>query len=433
MTAVRGRLLWFTGNPFQQSRSDCVRYEEDGIILMDKGKIVACGAASDVSEQMPETVKIDHFPNRLIMPGFIDAHVHYPQVQIMGAHGEQLLDWLNKYTFIAEKMYADTDHAKANAQFFCDELLKNGTTTAATFCTVHPQSVDALFSAASKRNMTMIAGKVMMDRNAPDRLLDTPELAYDQSSALIKKWHGKGRALYALTPRFAPCCTPEQLMMAQALRGEFPDVYVQSHLCENLDEIAWVDELFPDHDSYLTVYDHYGLTGPRSLYGHGIHLKQAEWQSLIDRQTTVVHCPTSNMFLGSGLFDLERTQNAGHEIPVAIGTDVGAGTSLSLIKTLSEAYKVAQLRGATITSLQAFYMITLGGACALDLDKNIGSFDAGKAGDIVVLNPKATALLQHRMQYVENLEDELFVLMTLGDDRIIEATYTEGVKQYACG
>jgi len=262
-TAVRGRLLWFEGNPFQQSASDCVRYEADGLILMKDGKIVACGATSDISSQVPESVTIDHYCESIIMPGFVDAHVHYPQVQIMGAHGKQLLEWLNKYTFVAEEMYADPDHAKVNARFFCDELLRNGTTTAATFCTVHPSSVDAIFSAASQRNMGMIAGKVMMDRNAPEALLDTPEIAYAQSSALIKKWHGKGRNLYALTPRFAPCCTPEQLAVAQVLRGEFPDVYVQSHLCENLAEIAWVDELFPHHDSYLQFMT---IT---ALQGHG--------------------------------------------------------------------------------------------------------------------------------------------------------------------
>lgn len=427
-SAIRGRLLWFRDSPFHCDSPDCVRQIDDGILVMAEGRITHCGPATDILPKIPKGVQLDHYPDHIIMPGFIDAHVHYPQVQIMGAHGKQLLDWLNDYTFKAEQAYADPSHARVNAEFFCDELLRNGTTTAATFCTVHPGSVEALFTAASKRDMCMIAGKVMMDRNAPDALLDTPELAHDQCRELIKKWHDKGRNLYALTPRFAPSCSPEQLAVVQALRQEFPDVYVQSHLSENHEEIAWVKALFPDHDGYLSVYDSYGLTGPRSLLGHGVHLTDEEWQSLSAHATTLVHCPTSNLFLGSGLFDLARTQSVDTPVPVALGTDVGAGTSLSLIATLGEAYKIAQLRGDCFTAFQGFYLITRGAAKALDLDHEVGAFDVGKMGDVVVLNPNATPLLRHRMPHTNSLEEMLFVLMTLGDDRVVEATYTAGHK-----
>lgn len=425
-TAVRGQLLWFEDNPFHRASADSIRHYEDGILLMKDGKIFSCGTAQTMLPDLPEGLVPDHYPDCIIMPGFIDAHVHYPQVQIMGAHGKQLLDWLNDYTFKAEQQYADREHATINAEFFCDELLRNGTTTAASFCTVHPGSVDALFTAASSRDMCMIAGKVMMDRNAPEALLDTPERAHEQCQRLIRKWHGRGRNLYALTPRFAPSCSPEQLSIAGALRQEFPDLYVQSHLSENLKEIAWVNELFPDHDGYLDVYDHYGLTGKRSLMGHGIHLSDAEWCSLSTQGTTLVHCPTSNLFLGSGLFDLARTQT--QPVPVALGTDVGAGTSLSLIVTLGEAYKVAQLRGASFTAFQGFYLITRGAARALHLDHEIGSFDSGKTGDLVVLDPGSTPLLRHRLKFTNSLEEILFVLMTLGDDRVVKATYTAGRK-----
>lgn len=428
ISAIRGRLLWFTESPFTHDSKQAVRLIEDGVLCMEGGRLTHCGEARDILPGLAPGTLIDHYPDHIIMPGFIDAHVHYPQLQIMGSYGKKLLDWLEDYTFKAEMAFADPGHARIQAEFFCDELLRNGTTMAATYCTVHPGSADALFTAAEARDMAMIGGRVMMDRNAPAALLDTPELAEEYCRALIAKWHGRGRALYALTPRFAPSCSPQQLAVAGALRAEFPDIYVQSHLSENADEIKWVRELFPDHENYLSVYDDFGLTGPRSLLGHGIHLDRREWQSLSESQTTLVHCPTSNMFLGSGLFDMARARS-GH-IPVALGTDVGAGTSLSLITTLGEAYKVAHLKGSTLTAYQGFYLITLGGARALHLDHEIGAFEAGKMADITVLNPNATALLQQRMARVENMEEMLFVLMTLGDDRAVAATYCAGKEQY---
>ncbi|WP_417624378.1 guanine deaminase [Paremcibacter congregatus] len=425
-TAIRGQLLWFTGAPDTPSN---IHHIEDGVLLMEDRKITACGPAKDILPRLPKGTAVAHYPGHLILPGFIDAHVHYPQIQIMGAHGKQLLDWLNDYTFKAELAYRNPDHATLNAEFFCDELLRNGTTAAATFCTVHPTSAEALFTAASGRHMAMIGGRVMMDRHAPEGLRDTPQQAYEQCGALIRKWYKTGRNRYALTPRFAPSCSPEQMEVAQSLRQEYPDVYVQSHLSENCAEIDWVKELYPERKGYLDVYDHYELTGPRSLLGHGIHLTDAEWQSLADRQTTLVHCPTSNLFLGSGLFDLARTRT--ENIPVALGTDVGAGTSLSLLATLGEAYKIAQLRGASLNAFEAFHMITLGAAQALNLDHEIGSFEVGKTGDVVVLDPNATSLLHHRMKYTGTLEEMLFVLMTIGDDRAIKATYTAGEKRHS--
>ncbi len=426
--AVRGSLLWFTGNPFVTAQSDCVTYEEDGLLIIQDSHIQASGPAASLLPALDRDVSVEHYPDHIIMPGFIDAHTHYAQMQIIGAYGKQLLDWLNDYTFIAEQAFADGAHATAMADFFCQELLRRGTTTAAVYCTVHPQSVDALFEAATQRNMRMIGGKVMMDRNAPDALLDTPQLAYDQSKALIERWHEKGRNHYALTPRFAPCCSMEQLDMAGKLRGEFDRLYVQSHLSENEAEVNWAGELFPDRSGYLDVYNHHGLTGQYSLYGHAIHLTADEWQDVRDRGTGIVHCPTSNLFLGSGLFNLGVAMGGPDPVNLSIGTDVGAGTSLSMLTTLGEAYKVAHLKGYSLNAFQAFYLATLGGARALSLDHLIGSLEVGKEADFIVLDKRSTPLMAKRMDRVSSIEEALFVLMTMGDDRAIAATYIFGQK-----
>jgi guanine deaminase len=348
---------------------------------------------------------------------------------MVGAYGEQLLSWLNTYTFPTEIQFKNKAYASEIAKFFVNELLKNGTTTALVFCTVHPESVDALFEAAEQHQMRLIAGKVMMDRHAPEALCDSADSSYDDSKALIEKWHGQGRALYAITPRFAPTSTPEQLERAGQLKAEHPDVYVHTHLSENKDEIAWVKDLFPEQKGYLDVYHHYGLTGNRSVFAHCVHLEDAEWQCMHETDSAIAFCPTSNLFLGSGLFPLNKTWQ--QQVKVGLGTDVGAGTSFSLLQTVNEAYKVQQLQGDKLSAFESLYHATLGGAKALDLDDKLGNFNVGKEADFVVLNIKPTALQQLRQSRSKSLEDSLFALFTMGDDRNVEATYIYGQKAYS--
>lgn len=430
ITVVRGRFLDIQKTVSQAAEiADQVRYIEDGVLITENGKIRWFGAWNEAQEHLPTNVDIQHYPEQLIIPGMIDTHIHFPQTEMVGAYGEQLLSWLNTYTFPTEIQFKDQAYAQEIAAFFVNELLKNGTTTALVFCTVHPESVDALFEAAQQHQMRLIAGKVMMDRHAPEALCDTAESAYDDSKALIQKWHGQGRALYAITPRFAPTSTPEQLEKAGQLKAEFPDVYVHTHLSENKDEIAWVKDLFPAQNGYLDVYHHYGLTGQRSVFAHCVHLEDAEWQCMHDTDSAIAFCPTSNLFLGSGLFPLKKTWD--QQVKVGLGTDVGAGTSFSLLQTVNEAYKVQQLQGDKLSAFESLYHATLGGAKALDLDDKLGNFNVGKEADFVVLNLQATALQQLRQSRSKSIEDSLFALFTMGDDRNIEATYIYGQKAYS--
>ncbi|MDR7017889.1 guanine deaminase [Acinetobacter sp. 3657] len=430
ITVVRGRFLDIQKTVSQAAEiADQVRYIEDGVLITENGKIRWFGAWNEAQDHLPTNVDIQHYPEQLIIPGMIDTHIHFPQTEMVGAYGEQLLSWLNTYTFPTEIQFKDPAYAQEIAAFFVNELLKNGTTTALVFCTVHPESVDALFEAAQQHQMRLIAGKVMMDRHAPEALCDTAESAYDDSKALIQKWHGQGRALYAITPRFAPTSTPEQLEKAGQLKAEFPDVYVHTHLSENKDEIAWVKDLFPAQNGYLDVYHHYGLTGQRSVFAHCVHLEDTEWQCMHDTDSAIAFCPTSNLFLGSGLFPLKKTWD--QQVKVGLGTDVGAGTSFSLLQTVNEAYKVQQLQGDKLSAFESLYHATLGGAKALDLDDKLGNFNVGKEADFVVLNLQATALQQLRQSRSKSIDDSLFALFTMGDDRNIEATYIYGQKAYS--
>lgn len=430
ITVIRGRFLDIQKIVSQASEiADQVRYIEDGVLITEQGKIRWFGTWEDAQAQLPTQIEIQHYPEQLIIPGMIDTHIHFPQTEMVGAYGEQLLSWLNTYTFPTEIQFKDKAYAQEIAKFFVNELLKNGTTTALVFCTVHPESVDALFEAAQQHQMRLIAGKVMMDHHAPEALCDTAESAYDDSKALIQKWHGQGRALYAITPRFAPTSTPEQLERAGQLKAEYPDVYVHTHLSENKDEIAWVKDLFPAQKGYLDVYHHYGLTGQRSVFAHCVHLEDAEWQCMHETDSAIAFCPTSNLFLGSGLFPLKKTWQ--QQVKVGLGTDIGAGTSFSLLQTVNEAYKVQQLQGDKLSAFESLYHATLGGAKALDLDDKLGNFNIGKEADFVVLNIKPTALQQLRQSRAKSLEDRLFALFTMGDDRNIEATYIYGQKAYS--
>ena len=430
ITVIRGRFLDIQKTVAQANQiADQVRYLEDGVLITEQGKIRWFGTWNDAQDHLPINIEIQHYPEQLIIPGMIDTHIHFPQTEMVGAYGEQLLSWLNTYTFPTEIQFKDKAYASEIAKFFVNELLKNGTTTALVFCTVHPESVDALFEAAEQHQMRLIAGKVMMDRHAPEALCDSADSSYDDSKALIEKWHGQGRALYAITPRFAPTSTPEQLERAGQLKAEYPDVYVHTHLSENKDEIAWVKDLFPEQKGYLDVYHHYGLTGNRSVFAHCVHLEDAEWQCMHETDSAIAFCPTSNLFLGSGLFPLNKTWQ--QQVKVGLGTDVGAGTSFSLLQTVNEAYKVQQLQGDKLSAFESLYHATLGGAKALDLDDKLGNFNVGKEADFVVLNLKPTALQQLRQSRAKSLEDSLFALFTMGDDRNVEATYIYGQKAYS--
>ena len=428
-TAIRGRFLDIQ-NTVAQARDihDQVRYVEDGLVIIHEGKIQWFGPWQEGQSRLPTNAELQHYPDQLIVPGFIDTHIHFPQTEMVGAYGEQLLEWLNTYTFPTEIQFQDASYSEKIAEFFVQELLKNGTTTALVFCTVHPESVDALFNAATTRNMRLIAGKVLMDRHAPEALTDTAETAYTDSKALIEKWHGHGRNLYAITPRFAPTSTPEQLQKAGQLKAEYPDVYVHTHLSENKNEIAWVKELFPEREGYLDVYHHYGLTGSKSVFAHCVHLEDEEWDCMHQTDSAIAFCPTSNLFLGSGLFPLKKTWDKG--VKVGLGTDIGAGTSFNQLQTLNEAYKVQQLQGEKLSAFEALYHATLGGAKALSLDDRLGNFNIGKEADFVVLDLNTTALQQLRQSRAKNIEDAFFALTMLGDDRNIAATYVYGAAVY---
>ena len=425
LRALRGRLLWFVADPHDVGEA-AHRYVADGVLVIEGGVIRAVGPAEAILPTLPAgTAIIDHRPH-LIMPGFIDAHLHMPQTQVIASYGAQLMDWLNRYTFVEEQRLAQQGHPEKLATFLLDELLANGTTTAVIYCSVHPQSAQALFAESERRNTRMIAGKVMMDRNAPEALTDTAQSSYADSKALIERWHGKGRQLYAITPRFVVTSTPEQMEAAGRLAAEHPDCHVQTHINENRAEIALANELYPEPGDYAGIYQHYGLLGPRSLLGHCIHMTDREWRRFAETGSVAVFCPTSNLFLGSGLFDWARARVEG--VPVAVATDIGGGTSYSMLRTMSEAYKVLQLQGQSLSAFAALHAITLGNAKALKLDHLIGSLEPGHEADVVVLDPAAQRAMAHRLETARDLAEELFVLVTLGDERNVVATYVMGER-----
>ena len=420
MQAFRSSILHFK----QDAQAE---YFDDGILVVENDKVKQVGAAQDLLPTL-QGITITEYENKIIMPGFIDTHIHYPQVDVIASYGEQLLDWLNNYTFPTEIQFEDPEFAADTANFFLNELLKNGTTTALVFGTKHKQSVDAFFEASSALNTRMICGKVMMNRNAPEELCDDVQSSFDDSQALIDKWHENGRQLYAVTPRFAITSTGAQLEKAGQLLKDNPSVYMQTHLSENKDEIAFTMDLFPERKSYLDVYDHYGLLGPRSVFAHGVHLEDEDFKRLADTQSSISFCPTSNLFLGSGLFNLKMANELGTQVSVA--TDVGGGTSFSMLQTLNEAYKICQLRKHSLDAKTAFYMATLGNAKTLNLDDKIGNFESGKEADFVVIDLASTPLMQRKQSKCKNLDEALFSLMMLGDDRAIDETYIAGVQQY---
>ncbi|AWN39163.1 guanine deaminase [Methylobacterium radiodurans] len=429
MRAVRGRVLTLKGNPFLAEPGSCLVHHEDGLVVMQGGRVTAFGGYELTKAALPAGVVPTEYPDALILPGLVDTHVHYPQIQMVGAFGAQLLGWLERYTFPAEVSFADRRHAEDTARLFLREVLACGTTTAAVYCTVHPHSVDAFFAESERFNTRMVAGKVLMDRNAPSALLDTAERGYRESEALIRRWHGRGRQLYGVTPRFAPACTEAQLDAAGALLREHDGLYLQTHLSESPAEVAWVRDLFPARASYLDVYAHAGLVGPRAVFGHAIHVAEEDFCTCHRTGAALSHCPTSNLFLGSGLFRLFDALDPRRPVRVGLGTDVGAGTTLSLVRTLGEAYKVAALRGDKLDAVRALWLATAGGAEALHLEDRIGRIAVGYEADLCVLDTAASPLLAHRARYCTDIEELLFVQMTLGPERV-QATWVAGEPVY---
>jgi len=426
--ALRGAALTFRSDPFLTEPAGSYTYYPDALIVIEDGRIASIADAATV--QTPAEMPISHFENAIILPGFIDAHVHYPQTEMVASYGAHLLEWLEKYTYITEQKFSDKAHADKVAHVFLRELLRAGTTTAAVYCTVHPQSVDAVFEESARFNTRMIAGKVLMDRNAPEALRDTAESGYAESKALIEKWHNNGRQLYAVTPRFAGACSEAQLKAAGRLWREHPGTYLQTHLCETRDEVAWIQSLFPDSKSYLDIYHRATLTGPRAIFGHAVHMTEDDFAQCHATGSALAHCPTSNMFLGSGLFRAFDAKRNDRPVRVGIGSDIGAGTSFSQLQTLNEAYKVAALNDTRLSAAHAFYLATRGGAEALYLDDRIGAIAPGYEADLVVLDLKATPLLDFRSSFCRDVLDRLFVLMTLGDDRAVRSTFVAGEPVY---
>ncbi|WP_421870594.1 guanine deaminase [Pararhizobium sp.] len=421
---IRGRVLTFIDEPKSIDDTASYRTVDDGAVLVRDGKIAAVGDYADIRKSAgPGVAVADHRPS-LILPGLIDTHLHFPQTQAIASYGAQLMEWLNTYIFVEEQKFAEPDHAAFIAGRFMDELLANGTTTAVAYCSVHPQSVDAYFTAAEQRGMLMVGGKVMMDRNAPDALRDTPQTGYDETKRLIGKWHGRGRAHYAISPRFAITSTPEQMEMAKALVTEHRDCYVQTHLSENKDEIAFATSLYPDAKDYTDIYARYDLLTDKTLLGHCIYLSDREISVLAETGAVGVFCPTSNLFLGSGLFDRDRFDRLGARWSVA--TDVGAGTSFSMLETMDEAYKVLHLQGQRLSPLNSFYRMTLGNARSLGLQDRIGSLHVGADADIVVLDSSGKSAMELRMRTAKSLVEELFILQTMGDDRCVAEVYVAG-------
>lgn len=423
--ALRGELAYLVDDPFLVAARRAFVHESDGIVAIAGGKIVAVGPTANLRPRLRGVQVID-YRGCVLVPGFVDAHVHYVQTGMIAARGEKLLGWLAEYTFPAELEFADAAHARRTAAVFCDQLLRNGTTAAMVFCSVHPHSVDALFRAAEKRGLLAVAGKVLMDRNAPRALRDTAEQGYDDSKALLRKWHGRGRARYAITPRFAASCSPAQLEAAGALWREHPEVAVQTHIAENLHEVEWVRRLFPRRRDYLEVYEHAGLVGRGAVLAHGLHLSASELTRIHRHGAAIAHCPTSNLFLGSGLFAVGRAKSPRRPIEVGLGTDIGAGTSFSALQTLNEAYKVSQLVGRALSAREMLYLATLGGARAIGLGDRIGTLRAGYDADVAVLDPESTPLVAYRSARARSIEELLFVLMSLGDDRAVRATWAAG-------
>ncbi len=417
---IRGQTLTFDSDPFQDGPG-AVRHDARGAVAIADGKITDVGPWDRLRTAHPDA-DITDMGDALILPGFVDAHVHYPQTAIIASWGKRLIDWLNSYTFPEEMRFGDPDYAGEIAGRYLDLALANGTTTMASYATIHPESVDAFFSAAKTRGLRALAGKTCMDRNAPDGLTDTVQSAYDDSKALLSRWHGQDRLSYVITPRFSPTSTPDQLAALGALWAEHPDCLMQTHLSEQVDEVQWVRDLFPDARDYLDTYEAAGLLGPGAVFGHAIHLTDREKERIAEADAALVHCPTSNSFIGSGLFDMGLAQN----MRVGLASDTGGGSSFSMLRTMAAAYEIAQLRGQALHPSQLLWLATAGSARALRLDDRIGTLAPGYEADLIALDLASTPAIEQRSIRAGDFWEAVFPTIMMGDDRAIQVTWIAG-------
>ena len=420
---LTGQTLAFRGNPFVEPPETCVSHDSRGAVVVLDGRILEIGSTDAMLAKHPNA-QVSRFGDALIMAGFVDAHVHYPQTAIIASWGSRLKEWLERYAFPEEMKFNDPDYADTIADRYLNLLLNHGTTTACSYCTVHSESADALFRKAQSMNLRLIAGKTCMDRNAPESLLDSAKSSYDQSKSLLNRWHGKGRLRYAITPRFAPTSTPEQMEILGALWSEHPDCLMQTHLSEQTEEVAWVQELFPCARDYLDVYESFGLLGPNAVYGHAIHLRAREVSRIKEVGAAFAHCPTSNTFIGSGLFDLDGL--ARDRIRIGLATDTGGGSSFSMLRTMAAAYEIGQLKGVAAHPCQLLWLATRGSADALGVADCIGNLEPGLEADLVVLDLRSTEAIAQRAGQAEDFWETLFPTVMMGDDRAVRSVWVCG-------
>ncbi|MGB7321038.1 MAG: guanine deaminase [Albidovulum sp.] len=417
-----GQTLRFEGNPMRDGPV-AAHHSRRGGVLIDAGRIVQVGEADDLRHSHPQA-KVTDYGDALISAGFVDAHVHYPQTAMIASWGKRLIDWLNSYTFPEEMKFSDPAYATEIASRYFDLTLSNGTTTVCSYATIHPESVDGFFGEAQKRGLRAYAGKTCMDRNAPDGLCDTPQSAYDDSKRLLNAWDGVDRLSYVITPRFSPTSTPDQLAAMGALWAEHPDCLMQTHLSEQTDEVAWVKELFPTARDYLDTYEAHGLLGPGALFGHAIYLEPREIARIKEVDASLIHCPTSNTFIGSGLFDMDGLAADGHRIGLA--TDTGGGSSFSMLRTMAAAYEVAQLRGRALHPAELWWLATQGAARSLRADDKIGNLAPGMEADIVVIDLASTPAIAQRSARAGDIWEAIFPTIMMGDDRATRAVWVGG-------
>ncbi|WP_298558495.1 guanine deaminase [uncultured Aliiroseovarius sp.] len=425
MELLLGQVLQFNHTPFEGRPKDSATHIRRGAILMQGGLIANVGEADALRAQHPEA-NVTDMGDALLSPGFVDTHVHYPQTAIIASWGKRLIDWLNSYTFPEESRFGDASHATQIAETYFDLVTAAGTTTTVSYCTIHPESVDAYFTAAQSRGLRVLGGKTCMDRNAPENLRDTAQSAYDDSKALLERWHGQDRLSYVITPRFAPTSTPEQLEALGALWAEHPDLLMQTHISEQHEEIAWVADLFPDARDYLDVYEKFGLVGKGALLGHAIHLTERERDRIQELEASLIHCPTSNMFIGSGLFDMQGLMAQGHRIGLA--SDTGGGSSFSMLRTMAAAYEVGQLSGTALHPAQLWWLATAGSAASIHLDDKIGRLAPGYEADIIAVDLASTPAIAQRAARAETIWEAIFPTIMMGDDRAISAVWAGGRK-----
>lgn len=433
-TAYRGAIFYFRDSAnfnnlprIKNEPNTHYVFIEDGLLVVETGKVKEVGHYKEMKAKWVN-IKIVDYKGKLLTPGFIDTHQHAAQSAIVAAYGEKLLGWLDQYVFPSESNYVQPEVARKELNFFIDQLLTNGTTTAVSYGPLFYEATDIFFEELQRRNMRFITGNIMMDRNSPSSLSLSVKENYDNARKLIQKWHNKDRLSFCISPRFAISSSDEQLESCGSLKKEFPDLYIQTHLDENVNEIREVKKLFPWSKNYLEVYDHFGLVDSKSVFGHCIHLTDPELERLKSSNAILSWCPISNNFLGSGLFDIERVLKYTNNI--TFGSDWGAGNTLSMFAVMDDAYKVAMLKNYKLPSMVRWYFATLGAARSLELDDKIGNFEVGKEADFIVIDPKATSYMRYRDEYITDIFELLFMLMTLGCEPNIQATYVYGNPLY---